>query len=1617
MTTLQQRQQIVIDGLFLDWLPYQQIDYGDVSGFTLYEQTQGGNFNFALTTNAVIGPTTTFWFNTDQNAATGYQIFGFAGGAEYNVEIRADGTAGLYTGAAGETLVLDNIPIAYSSDHMSVEFSVPKLALGGPAVIDVLYDVNNTLFGPSNYSAQPYIAFGTEIERTDFTHRIGIVFSATTAKNFFSATAYSQLFMTMQSQAMQAGISFDILTEADLTNAAKLANYDALVFPSFANVPASQVQAITDALLQVTKQFGVGLITAGNFMTNDENGNPLPGDSYARMKLLFDATRVTGGFPADVTLTATDAAPSVFGTLAPGEVIHNYSQVAWDAFQSVSGTGQVLATETVGGQTYAAALATQTGGHNVLFSTAGVMADNNLLWQAIDHVAKDPGIQVSLDLTRSKGIVVSRTDMDISKLSYAVSPSDGSPGIYDLLLPILAQWKAAYNFVGSYYVNIGNDIPNEEYTNWAVSAPYYAQILAMGNEIGTHSYTHPFDTNTLTPAQIQFEFQQSAQVIDQQMSAYLGTPFRVAGAAVPGAPETLTTAQRIIQYFDYMSGGYSGVGAGYPGAFGFLTPDYTNAVYLAPNTSFDFSLVEYQKLGVDGAAAAWNAEWNQLVDNAQTPIVLWPWHDYAATTISEDPGVPSPYTTQLFTDWIARAYNSGAEFVTADDLAQRIQSFYASGVTSTVNGNVIDVTVASPHAGDFALNLSNLGSDVISSVAGWYAYDGDSLFLPEAGGSFSITTGATAADLTHIVALPMRADLLSVTGDGLNLGFSLIGEGHVMVDLGDIGNLVPVVTGASIAGLSNGTLDISLGSIGLHSVNLSFGSPGPAERVTGVAFSADTGASASDFITMTAAQTITGALSAALAAGDVVRLSLDNGVTWLTATATEGATSFSLQEVLPAGANTLLAQVENAQGTPSTALSQAYALDQKPPAAPGLPALAPGSDTGSAAADGITNLAMPTIQGADAEPGGMVTLRDGATVLGTAIADADSAWHITPATPLADGVYNLTATVTDLAGNTGPASASFTIAIDTTAPAAPSTPDLLPASDSGASSGDNITNVVAPSFRGTAEGLSTVTLFDGTIAIGTGQAAANGSWSIAVAGPLADGTHLISATATDIAGNTSLASGALSLTIATAAQAPSAPAMTAATDKGASNTDGITNDATPTFTGTAAPGSTVTLFDGAAAVGTGKANASGVWTVTATKLADGSHQIAAQAKDLAGNLSALSPASTAVIDTAPPAAPGMPALAAGSDTGISATDNITRLTTPTFTGTAEAGATVTLYNGTSRVGTGVAGADGVWTITASSLAAGVRSITARAADVAGNQSAASATLFVTVDTSVAAPSRPDLVAASDSGRSSTDNITNLTAARFSGTAEAGSLVTLFDGGVAVGSAVAAADKSWTAVAELTGDGVHTIGAQAVDVAGNVSALSGTLAVTLDTATPAAPQFVSGSLTRLNGSGEAGSSIVLLDGGATLGTANVGSAGNWSISFIAGTTPRLLTAYQVDAAGNVGALATGAAVLGTAGADTLAGTAGDDLFIGGNGADVFSFAAGFGNDLIADFVATGSAHDVVNFHAIAGLASYADVLGHASATATGVVIGLDAGQSLTLAKASLATLTASDFTFV
>jgi hypothetical protein len=341
--------------------------------------------------------------------------------------------------------------------------------------------------------------------------------------------------------------------------------------------------------------------------------------------------------------------------------------------------------------------------------------------------------------------------------------------------------------------------------------------------------------------------------------------------------------------------------------------------------------------------------------------------------------------------------------------------------------------------------------------------------------------------------------------------------------------------------------------------------------------------------------------------------------------------------------------------------------------------------------------------------------------------------------------FNLNgATIRDGAGNAADLSGTTNynpagiLNIDTTTPGAPTGLTLDPSTDSG-TVGDGVTNFSQVKIDGTAEAGSTVTLYDsnGTTVLGTGVASATtGAFGITTS-TLSNGSHTITATATDAASNLSAASTGYAVTISNSGPgAPTGLALDTTTDSGTKG-DGITNFSQAKIDGTAAPGSTVTLYDsnGTTVLGTGVANATtGTFSITTSALSNGTHNVTAKASDGAGNVSAASAAYALTIDTTAPAAPTGLSLDTTTDSGTKG-DGITNFSQAKIDGTAEPGSTVTLYdtNGISVLGTGIANATtGAFSITTSTLSSGNHTITAKATDTAGNVSSASAGYALTV---------------------------------------------------------------------------------------------------------------------------------------------------------------------------------------------------------------------------------------------------------------------------------------------
>ena len=226
-----------------------------------------------------------------------------------------------------------------------------------------------------------------------------------------------------------------------------------------------------------------------------------------------------------------------------------------------------------------------------------------------------------------------------------------------------------------------------------------------------------------------------------------------------------------------------------------------------------------------------------------------------------------------------------------------------------------------------------------------------------------------------------------------------------------------------------------------------------------------------------------------------------------------------------------------------------------------------------------------------------------------------------------------------------------------------------------------------------------------------------------------------------------------------------------------------------------------------------------------------------------------------IVDPTPPNPPSAPNLLDSSDSGADNQDNVTSVTQPAFQGTGERNAIIRLFANGELVGEGLVGSNGNWELATDTLADGVYSITARLEDLAGNISQPSAALQIEIDVDEG-PNTPylDIVDASDTGRSNSDNVTSDSTPTVTMTTEdpnaaihinaANLIYRIFDrppGGTEVlvfdsGPGFTAQNQLTTTLPALTPDGVHNLKLEVEDRAGNISH-DFLLPVTIDTVAP------------------------------------------------------------------------------------------------------------------------------------------------------------------------------------
>lgn len=320
------------------------------------------------------------------------------------------------------------------------------------------------------------------------------------------------------------------------------------------------------------------------------------------------------------------------------------------------------------------------------------------------------------------------------------------------------------------------------------------------------------------------------------------------------------------------------------------------------------------------------------------------------------------------------------------------------------------------------------------------------------------------------------------------------------------------------------------------------------------------------------------------------------------------------------------------------------------------------------------------------------------------------------------------------------------------------------------------------------------------------------------------------------------------VTLATGQQAPTITAALS-NDTGRSNTDGITNDLNATIGGMISDDGmiasfTATIDNGASTnLGTllGQDFASGgSYSLNLARLEQiagtgagsltntGPHTLRLTATDTQGNSLTTPVAVTFSFDTVAPAVPTALDLAAASDTGSSSTDNITSDTTPTIGGTADTDALVRLSSSlvTGSIGEVIAAA-GAFSITTSALAPGVHSITATATDIAGNVSAASTPLSITIDTT--APATPTLALAPEFDTGTVgDHLTTTATVTLQGVTEAGANVALRRGGNLLATGTAGIDGVFSFTSIALPFGAAQFEVTATDLAGAASTFTRTI---------------------------------------------------------------------------------------------------------------------------------------------------------------------------------------------
>ncbi|EBV8844319.1 non-fimbrial adhesin SiiE [Salmonella enterica] len=559
-------------------------------------------------------------------------------------------------------------------------------------------------------------------------------------------------------------------------------------------------------------------------------------------------------------------------------------------------------------------------------------------------------------------------------------------------------------------------------------------------------------------------------------------------------------------------------------------------------------------------------------------------------------------------------------------------------------------------------------------------------------------------------------------------------------------------------------------------------------------------------------------------------------------------------------------------------------------------------DTGESAVDNITSVTKPrfVIGNVPADIDTVVIRINGVSYPVTA--NGNNLWEFQVPVALNDGVYEAVVVFRDIAGNTSETKLPFTI--DTTTSVSVR---MEPASDTGSSNSDNLTNKQNPKFEGTAEPNAklVITIVDDksgrevlkhTITVG-----ADGNWSV-TPNILPDGMYTINVVATDVAGNT--AQTQERFTIDTVTIDPTIRLSDPSIDDQYEATS-----LRPEFKGLAEAFSTIMIQWDGKVVGSANANANGEWSWTPPSvLAPGSYVVSIVAKDKAGNESSQVdfPVVIPVIDVTPPTIK----LSEESDSGALG-DFTTNNKTPTLVGNTLPNAIVSIYVDGVKVGEATADTAGRYTFQLSEMKDGHYVVQVGIVNPRDNSELRSTAVDVTIDTEVA-----ELVW-NISGMHEGGYINTVTP-EIGGTSEPNSKITIFVNGVEKAIAYTTGTGHWGVVLPALGnDGNYELTFKVEDVAGNIREF-GPQNVILDTVISpltvvlreaddsgkVGDWITNKSHVTIDGTAEAGSTLTIRNSqGVVIATLVVGNDGRWSAELDLREGSNAFVVVSEDKAGN------------------------------------------------------------------------------------------------------------------